>query len=82
MKNIELSDEQKAEQLEMLKKEGLDARIRNLIQPTCHVLDLNKLEIRIDKTDIELAERKLATILFLTSELSKTKQPQFPMVVF
>ena len=64
MKNIELSDEEKAEQLEMLKKEGLDARIRNLIQPTCHVLDLNKLEIRIDKTDIELAERKLQRFYF------------------
>ncbi len=75
MKNIELSEEEKAEQLEMLKKEGLDARIRNLIQPTCHILELNKLEIRIDKTEIELAERKLATILFLTGELSKTKQP-------
>ncbi len=74
MKNIELSDEEKIEQLEMLEKEGLRARIANLIQPAWHVLSLNRSHLSFNQSDIDLAEKQIAIILFLSEKIDKTKQ--------
>jgi hypothetical protein len=75
MQNIQLTEEEKKEQLEMLEKEGLRARIANLLGPACHVMELANMGIRVEKTSIVLVEKQIAIILFLSEEINKTKQP-------